>query len=129
MRYFKLEDKNLFFKEPKEFNKWTNKEILKYSLGANIYMNGGKDFFEKIISGYFSSTGAISICFEDAVKENEVKSFEKNVISNLDKLHKYVCNNEEIKNNRSKKKMEYDTWDLRYHNDDHSIISCIINAI
>lgn len=37
--------------------------------------------------------------------------------------------NEEIKNNRSKKKMEYDTWDLRYHNDDHSIISCIINAI
>lgn len=99
MRYFKLEDKNLFFKEPKEFNKWTNKEILKYSLGANIYMNGGKDFFEKIISGYFSSTGAISICFEDAVKENEVKSFEKNVISNLDKLHKYVCNNEEIKNN------------------------------
>lgn len=28
-----------------------------------------------------------------------------------------------------KEKMEYDTWDLRYHNDDHSIISCIINAI
>ena len=25
--------------------------------------------------------------------------------------------------------MEYDTWDFRYHNDDHSIISCIINAI
>ena len=37
--------------------------------------------------------------------------------------------NEEIKNNRPKKKMEYDTWDFRHHNDDHSIISCIINAI
>ena len=37
--------------------------------------------------------------------------------------------NEEIKNNHPKKKMEYDTWDFRYHNDDHSIISCIINAI
>lgn len=36
---------------------------------------------------------------------------------------------EEIKNNHPKKKMEYDTWDFRYHNDDHSIISCIINAI
>ena len=36
---------------------------------------------------------------------------------------------EEIKNNHPKKEMEYDTWDFRYHNDDHSIISCIINAI
>ena len=25
-----------------------------------------------------------------------------------------------------KEKMEYDTWDLRYHNDDHSIISALL---
>lgn len=98
MRYFNLEDKNIFFKIPKDFNKKTNKEILKYALGANLYMNGGKNFYEKLISGDFNSTGTITICFEDASKDSEVKFFEENAINNLDRLHKYIGDNEDVKN-------------------------------
>lgn len=94
-----MEDERIFFKRPKEFNKKTNKEILKYAVGANLYMNGGKNFSEKIILGDFNSIGTITICFEDAARDSEVKAFEENVINNLEKLLKYIDNNEEVKNN------------------------------
>ena len=56
----------------------------------------------------------------------------RNGIIDLKQICESICKGkvyEEIKNNHPKKKMEYDTWDFRYYNDDHSIISCIINAI
>ena len=63
MRYLNEYKKNLFYKKPVEFNKNSNKDVLKYAVGANLYMNGEKDFYEKIINGDFNELGAISICF------------------------------------------------------------------
>lgn len=98
MRYLKECKKNLFYKEPVVFNKYSDKDILKYAVGANLYMNGEKDFYEKIINGDFDELGAISICFEDATRDSEVKAAEDNVVKMLDKLKIYSENIEVINN-------------------------------
>lgn len=98
MRYLNECKKNLFYKEPVEFNKNSNRELLKYAVGANLYMNGEKDFYEKIINGDFNELGAISICFEDATRDSEVEDAENNVVNMLDNLVKYI-GNIEVTNN------------------------------
>ena len=90
MRYLEFNKKKLFYKEPIEFNKYTDKEILKYAIGANLYMNGEKNFYKKIIYGEFNDLGAISICFEDATKDSEVEAAENNVVNMLNKLDKHI---------------------------------------
>lgn len=90
MRYLEFSKKKLFYKEPVEFNKYTDKEVLKYAIGANLYMNGEKDFYKKIIYGEFNALGAISICFEDATKDSEVEAAENNVVNMLNKLDKHI---------------------------------------
>lgn len=98
MRYLNEYKKDLFYKEPIEFNKNSNKDILKYAVGANLYMNGEKNFYKKIINGDFNELGAISICFEDATRESEIEGAENNVVNMLDNLAKYI-DNIEVKNN------------------------------
>ena len=98
MRYLNEYKKDLFYKEPIEFNKNSNKHILKYAVGANLYMNGEKNFYEKIINGDFNELGAISICFEDATRDSEIEGAENNVVNMLDNLAKYI-DNIEVKNN------------------------------
>lgn len=94
MRHFEyLDTENIFFKQPQKIYKHTNKEILKYSLGANLYMNGGKDFYSDIVSGKLKKTKAISICFEDATRECDVEAYEENVVKNLGRLNCYLQNN------------------------------------
>ena len=98
MRYLNEYKKDLFYKEPVEFNKNSNKDILKYAVGANLYMNGEKNFYEKIINGEFNELGAISICFEDATRDGEVEDAENNVVNMLDNLVKYISNIEVTNN-------------------------------
>ena len=38
MRYFIEEDELKFYKEPNSFNKYSDKNILKYAVGANLYI-------------------------------------------------------------------------------------------
>lgn len=95
MRYFRDIEKDIFFKKPIEFNKYSDKDLLKYSLGAALYMNGLKDIFYKLIHEGFKDIGTITICFEDATKESDLKKCEDNTLDLLSKL--YVClENKEI---------------------------------
>lgn len=87
MKYFKDLDKKLFYKSPMNFDKDTDKEILKYSLGANLYMNGKMNIFNKLFSGQFQDIGSITICFEDAIKASELQMCQENVWELLYKLH------------------------------------------
>lgn len=98
MRYLDEYKKDLFYKEPIEFDKNSNKDILKYAVGANLYMNGEKNFYEKIINGDFNELGTISICFEDATRDCDVETAEDNVVNMLDNLTQYIDNTEVIKN-------------------------------
>lgn len=88
MRYFNHYDNLKFFKDPIAFNKYTNKNILKYAIGANMYMPAIKEgIFEKLIENKFREIGAITLCCEDAIPEEKVKDAEINIINILNNLY------------------------------------------
>lgn len=87
MKYFKNSEEKYFYKLPNGFNKNSEKNILKYALGANLYMNGMKECYSKIINGTFKEIGAITICFEDATRESELEVSESNTLNMLNNLY------------------------------------------
>ncbi len=94
MRYFRDIGEDIFLKGPIEFNKYSDKNILKYALGATLYMNGLKDIFNKLTHEGFKNIGAITICFEDATKERDLKECEDNTLDLLAKLYECVKSKE-----------------------------------
>lgn len=76
-----------FIKEPVNFDKHTSIDILKYCLGAVMYMPGTKDFSEKIINEPIPGLTTIVFCFEDACPEDKVEEAEDNVCDILDKVN------------------------------------------
>ena len=75
-----------FISPPEDFNKYTDRELLQYCLGATMYMPGTKDFTPKILSGAMPGLTTVVLCFEDACPEDSVEAAEKNVYRLLDTL-------------------------------------------
>ena len=75
-----------FVKDPIEFNKFTDKSILQYCLGATLYMPGTKEVVDKILNKKLSDLTSMVMCFEDAIMESELLPAENNVISHLEKI-------------------------------------------
>ncbi|HZJ90700.1 MAG TPA: HpcH/HpaI aldolase/citrate lyase family protein [Oscillospiraceae bacterium] len=73
-----------FVVEPEEFNKYTDKELLQYCLGATMYMPGVKNFSDKILKKQMPGLTSIVFDFEDACPENRVVEAEANVLRMLD---------------------------------------------
>lgn len=73
-----------FVVEPQTFNKYTDRELLQYCLGATMYMPGTKDFAPKILSHAMPGLTTIVLCFEDACPEERVPEAEENVYNLLD---------------------------------------------
>ena len=75
MQYFNTVDNLLFYKNPISFTKHTEKDILKYAIGANMYCPGTQtNLFEKLIHNKFQEIGAITLCLEDAIAESELEN-------------------------------------------------------
>lgn len=72
-----------FHKEPEEFDKTTAKGLLQYCLGATLYMPGTKDVVDKLLTGTMHHTTSMVMCFEDAIREQDVLSAEENVLHHL----------------------------------------------
>lgn len=81
-----------FVKEPEEFDKYSDRELLQYCLGAAMYMPGTKDFAPKILSGAMPGLTTIVLCFEDACPEKDVPAAEENVHRLLDTVADAVEN-------------------------------------
>lgn len=75
-----------FVCEPKEFNKYSDREFLQYCLGASMYMPGNKDFSKKIMTKAMPGLTTIVMCFEDACPEACVPEAEQNLLKMLDTL-------------------------------------------
>ena len=91
MQYFNTVDNLLFYKNPISFTKHTEKDILKYAIGANMYCPGTQtNLFEKLIHNKFQEVGAITLCLEDAIAEEELEIAEKNVIQILKNLYNQI---------------------------------------
>lgn len=72
-----------FIKEPVEFNKFTDKSLLQYCLGATLYMPGTKEIVNKILGRKLNEITSMVMCFEDAIHEKDLKSAEMNVLNHL----------------------------------------------
>lgn len=77
-----------FVKEPIEFTKYTDRNILQYCLGATLYMPGKKDILDTILNKKLRGLTSMVMCFEDAIAEEELPEAENNVINFLDVLSK-----------------------------------------
>lgn len=65
--------------EPEHFNKYTDRDLLRYCLGATMYMPGFKDFTSKILERAMPGLTSMVLCFEDACPEEKVPEAMKNV--------------------------------------------------
>lgn len=81
-----------FVKAPIDFNKYTDRELLQYCLGATMYMPGTKDFAQAVIDRKYPGLTSMVMCFEDACKEEDVPAAEINCIHVLDTLADCVDN-------------------------------------
>lgn len=75
-----------FVKNPEHFDKYTEKELLQYSLGAAMYMPGYKDFTSKILNNSLPGLTTMVLCFEDACPEDRVQEAMDNVYHLLDSV-------------------------------------------
>lgn len=57
-------------------------------------MPGTKDVLDKILTGALHPLTSMVMCFEDAIKEEDVQSAEKNVLRHLSKIANAIKNNE-----------------------------------
>ena len=84
MRHHRYNPDFRFIVEPESFNKYTDRELLQYCLGATMYMPGYKNFTPKILSEAMPGLTNIVLCCEDACPENRVQEAEDNIHALLD---------------------------------------------
>jgi citrate lyase beta subunit len=74
-----------FVEEPVEFSKNTEKNLLQYCLGGLLYLPGTKSIIEKILDKKPPAPSMV-MCFEDAIREEDLRNAEDNVLSHLERL-------------------------------------------
>jgi citrate lyase beta subunit len=79
---------------PVEFNKYSDRSLLQYCLGATMYMPGTKDFAQAIIEKKYPGLTSMVMCFEDACREEDVPAAEQNCLCVLETLRKKVGSGE-----------------------------------
>ena len=92
MRHHAYQPREKFVIEPIDFDKYTEQGLLRYCLGATMYMPGTKDFLQPILDKKYPGLTSMVMCFEDACQEELVPEAEDNVIRLLDALHDCVNN-------------------------------------
>lgn len=92
MRHHRHNPTFQFVEDPIEFNKHTELELLRYCLGATMYMPGTKNFADKLLSGWLPELTSMVMCFEDACPEEDVPAAEENTLMLLDNVADAVDN-------------------------------------
>lgn len=92
MRHHQYNPHFKFYRDPIDFNKYTDRELLQYCLGATMYMPGTKDFAEQIIARRRPGLTSMVMCFEDACPEEDVPAAEHNVVVLLNTLNEALDN-------------------------------------
>lgn len=84
MRHHQYNPDFQFVVPPESFNKYTDREMLQYCLGATMYMPGFKDFAPRILSNAIPGLTSMVLCCEDACPEERVLEAEENIHKLLD---------------------------------------------
>lgn len=92
MKYL-INNKSFYYIEPKEYDKYSDKDILKYAVGANLYIPAlQQNIFQKITANPYR-TGSVTICMEDSIEESQVNKALNNIILLLDSLYDFIKSN------------------------------------
>lgn len=86
MKHHQYNPDYTFVKAPVDFNKYTDRSMLQYCLGATMYMPGTKDFAQAVIDKKYPGLTSMVMCFEDACREEDVPAAELNCLHVLDTL-------------------------------------------
>lgn len=81
-----------FIKEPIEFNKFTNKDLLKYCLGGTLYMPGTKNFLNNYLKKKLEEMKSLVMCCEDAIDPKNIVAAEKNILFHLETFANLIKN-------------------------------------
>lgn len=92
MRHHRYNPDFKFVVEPESFDKYTDRELLQYCLGAAMYMPGFKDFAPKILNHSMPGLTTMVMCCEDACPEERVIEAERNIHETLDTITSAVDN-------------------------------------
>lgn len=101
MRFFSYfyddEMERFFYQKPQNFNKYTNRDLLAYGLGATLYMPATRpNIHQEILTKKHDGLTSLVIDLEDAVGDNEVFYAEELLVNELIKLkgehHKGLIN-------------------------------------
>lgn len=90
MRHHRYNEEFKFVVDPINFDKYTDKNVLQYCLGATMYMPGNKDFVSAIINKKYLGLTTMVLCFEDACKLEDVPSAEENSINLLNTISEEI---------------------------------------
>ena len=81
---------NRFVVEPDDFNKNSDKQFLQYCLGATLYMPGNRKIADKIIKNDLFGLTSLVMCFEDALREEDLPDAAVNVLAQLNGVFEAV---------------------------------------
>lgn len=85
MKHFEyIKDREIFFKEPEEFNLNSEKDLLCHSLGATLYMPAIRPELFKDIKNTLASS--VVICLEDSIPEQQLETAENNIVKLFQQL-------------------------------------------
>ena len=84
MRHHRYNPEFQFVKDPVSFDRGTDPKLLRYCLGATMYMPGYQDFTKKILTEAMPGLTSMVLCFEDACPESRLSEAEQNTLSLLD---------------------------------------------
>ena len=76
-----------FIREPEEFDRNTEKDLLSYCLGGTLYMPATRPFQENIKNKKITGLTSMVMCFEDSIDESKVPEAEENAVKNLKLIH------------------------------------------
>ena len=80
--------------EPVEFSKTSNKELLQYCLGGTLYMPATRSIVDKLLAQKLPELTSMVMCFEDAIRAEELGMAEANVLSHLSRLAQAMAQEE-----------------------------------
>lgn len=82
----------IFEVAPGDFSRDSDRETLSYALGATLYMPSYKKIVEKLLNKELQGLTSFVMCFEDAIREEDVERGEENVRNTLRSLTEAVAN-------------------------------------
>ena len=85
--FYENELETLFFQKPQNFNKYTDRELLSYGLGATLYMPATRpNIHQDLLSKKHEGLTSLVIDLEDAVGDNELDRAEDAACSGIVKI-------------------------------------------